>query len=164
MPRTGGERKKRSDSDSGHDERREEAFKRSTFANVDCFLSLLPAASSLTELISRSAHRKWYKNVYSSEVFMLVPVMLWSRCTLKSRLASHHVVNMWCAAQQEKREAYDHVGNMWFAAQQETTGEISLRAAAMRPLSVVENAGFGIVSARPIAMAGDCFSFVIIQI
>ena len=65
---------------------------------------------------------------------------------------------MWCAAQQEKREAYDHVGNMWFAAQQETTGEISLRAAAMRPLSVVENAGFGIVSARPIGMAGDYVS------
>ena len=60
--------------------------------------------------------------------------------------------------------------NMWCAAQQEKTGKISwcvvdlLIAAAMHPLSVVENAGFGIVSARPIAMAGDCFSFVIIQI
>ena len=52
-------------------------------------------------------------------------------------------------------EAYNHVGNMWLAAQQETTGEISLRAAALCPLSMVENGGFGIVSARPIGMAGD---------
>ena len=82
----------------------EGAIKHSKFAHFDRFSSPLPAASSLTELISRP--------------------------TLALRSANHTII----------------------------PGEISWRAAAKRPLSVVENAGFGIVSARPIGMAGDYVS------